>query len=112
MNNYNILNNKLYYNDKSLITLNYNIQEYLTIDDLIIILEDSSNSKNEQNIYCYSKNGDFRWRIPPLDKLHFDNYYTSIYITEKGALQAYNKNGVEVTIDKQNGNILQKELIK
>lgn len=88
------------------------IQDYVIKNDCIVILEDSIKSKSEQNIYCYSVEGKFRWQIPQPDKLHFDNYYTSIYLSEQGSLQAYNKNGIEVTIDERDGSILHKELIK
>jgi hypothetical protein len=112
VNRYSIEKNKFVRDGEILITIKDDIKDYVIVNDCIIILADSSKSKNDQNIYCYDVGGELIWQIPPVDKLHFDNYYTSVYLSEQGSLQAYNKNGIEITINKQDGNILQKELIK
>ena len=111
-NSFVIEGNKMLFDGKVFLVFDDIIQDFIISDDSIIVLVDAAKSHNNQNIYCYDFNGKLRWRIPPPDKLHFQNYYTSMYLSEDDFLQAYNINGVEVTVDKQNGNILKKELIK
>ena len=111
-NSFIIQGNKLFHNEKALIVCNAIIQDFIVIDDSIVILVDPNGSQDDQNIYCYQISGKLKWQIPPADKLHHENYYTSVYVSEDASLQAYSINGVEITIDKLNGNILKKELIK
>lgn len=109
--NYTIQKNRVLCNDNILIVVDDVIKDYIIMDD-IVILVDASKSKSSRNIYCYDFTGKLKWQIAVADRLHCDNYYTSIYLSEQNFLQAYNINGIEVTINKQDGSILKKELIK
>ena len=111
-NNFRFEKRNIYYNDKILVQVDNDIQDYLLTDNLLIILTDGEQASNDQNVYCYDLTGDFLWQIEDPDHLHSRNYFTSIYLSNKDELQAYNINGVEYTIKKQTGSILRKELIK
>ena len=65
-----------------------------------------------RNIYCYNFNGQLKWQVENPDKIYPTNYYTSIYFSDDNKLQAYSKNGVEYTLNEEDGIILKKELIK
>lgn len=110
-NNYIIQKDRLIYQGNVLITTDGPISDYLTLDDIVILTE-GSKSNNGRNIYCYDRNGTLKWQIAPSEQLHFNNYYTSIYFSEHLFLQAYNISGIEVTINKIDGSIMKKELIK
>ena len=111
--NFNIIENKLLYNGKQVVTTKSVIEFFLVVSEyeLIIVLVNAAKLKSDRNIFCYGFDEELKWQIPEPDKLHNDNYYTSIYLSD-GNLSAYNINGVEVTIDKHNGRILNKQLIK
>ena len=109
--NYTVQKNRVIYNDNTLIVVDDVIKEYIIIDGIVLLL-DPSKSKSSRNIYCYDFAGRLKWQIALLDQLHHENYYTSIYLSEQNVLQAYNINGIEITINKQDGSILKKELIK
>ncbi|MES2649396.1 MAG: hypothetical protein V4717_21130 [Bacteroidota bacterium] len=111
-NTFTVNENKLLLNGQVFVILDENIQDFITTDDSIVILVNADISQNDRNVYCYNFDGKLRWRILPLDKLHFQNYYTSVYLSDEDLLQAYNINGVEVTLDKRDGNFIKKELIK
>jgi hypothetical protein len=76
---YETQGNRMLYENKKLFTAKGLIENYVIISEGIVVLIDSSKSKDSQNVYCYNFNGELKWQIPPADKLHFDNYYTSIY---------------------------------
>jgi hypothetical protein len=110
-NNYTVQKERLLYQGNVLITTEGVISDYLASDDIVLLIE-GSKSNNSRNIYCYDLNGILKWQIAPLEQLHFNDYYTSIYLSENSSLQAYNISGIEVTIDKIDGSIIKKELIK
>jgi hypothetical protein len=97
---------------KILLTAEADIQDCIVVDGLIILLLFPENSSNDRNIECYQQDGSFKWKIPEPDKIHFRNYYTSIYLSASKELMAYNINGGEVTINKEKGYIIDKHLIK
>ncbi|WP_157208257.1 hypothetical protein [Mariniflexile maritimum] len=105
-------NNNFFINNKLLIEVPALIKNFLIINDLIILLIDSDELKDDKNIICYNLKGKLIWQIGEVSKLHDRNYFTSIYINKNNELQAYNLNGVEVTINIKNGSIIKKELIK
>ena len=109
---YNIKGNCLCHNNSVLLELKENILDFINDADRIYLITDSTASKNSQNVYCSNLNGNLKWIIEAVDPIHHDNYYTSIYLSDAGRLQAFNKNGIEVTIDKHTGRITEKELIK
>lgn len=104
--------NVILYHDKPLLYAAAHIDKELVLEDSILVLLNTDSLKSDRNIFCYDFKGDLKWQIPEPDKLQANNYYTSIYLTGEGILMAYNINGVEVTIDKQTGAILDKQLIK
>jgi hypothetical protein len=110
-NDYTVQKERLLYQGNVLITTEGFISDCLTSDDIVLLIE-GSNTNNSRNIYCYDLNGMLKWQIAPSEQLHFSNYYTSIYFSEHSFLQAYNINGIEVTINKIDGSIIKKELIK
>ena len=87
------------------------IKNFLVISNLIILLINSDDFKDDRNILCYTLEGKLKWQIEEITKLHFRNYYTSIYLNNND-FKAYNLNGIEATIDLNTGMILSKELIK
>lgn len=104
--------NLLVCNGRIFITANENIQDYIITNDCVIILVVPNESGDNQNVYCYELNGNLRWKIDPTYLIHDSNYYSSIYLSKIDLLQAYNINGIEVTIDISNGHIINNELIK
>lgn len=111
-NNYTLQDNRMLYNSNILFTAKGLIENYIIVSEGIVVLIDSGRSKDSRNVYCYDFNGALKWQIPPADELHFNNYYTSIYCSENKLLQAYNINGIEVTLNEEDGSIVKKELIK
>lgn len=110
--NYKIQDDKLLQNEEILLTAPASIKEFLFKGQNIIVLVTSTQIIGDRNIYCYGFNGNLKWQIENPDNIHSTNYYTSIYLSKNNELQAYNKNGVEYTLNEGNGNILKKELIK
>jgi hypothetical protein len=106
--------NIFYFNDSLLVEAPALITKFLIIKNFVILLIDSNELRDDKNIFCYSLKGQFEWQIREVPKLpsHTRNYYTSIYVNENNDLQAYNLNGVEVTINLSNGEIIKKELIR
>jgi len=113
MNNaFFLINGKEIYNDEKLIlTVKHHINKFLVIEDLIVILFDENFIENE-NIFGYGVDGILKWQVKKIPYIHKDNHYTSIYIDNNGDLIGYNFSGIEVTIDKKNGDILYRELIR
>lgn len=111
-NSYIVQGDKLLYVNKVLFKAKGLIEKYLVMPNGIVILTDNSNSKEMQNVYYYDFNGELKWQIPSADELHFNNCYTSIYLSRDNELQAYSKNGVEYTLNEKDGSIIKKELIK
>jgi hypothetical protein len=109
---YKIQNDKMLRDNKILFSANGKIDSYVVLKNGIVILTDYNSSIELRNVYCYSFNGAFKWQIPPADELHLYNYYTSIYLSNENQLQAFSNNGVEYTLNEENGNVLKKELIK
>ena len=111
---YHTDNKLLFSNDSLLIESPALIKNFLIIKNLVILLIDSNELKDDKNIFCYNLNGKFIWQIKevPILPLHTRNYFTTIYFNEKDGFQAYNLNGVETTINLNNGEIVKKELIK
>jgi hypothetical protein len=104
--------NKFSHNNTLLISAKSSIKDFLIINDLIVLLLDSDDFDSDQNIFGYNLDGIIRWQISEISKLHKRNYFTSIYINKKDELLAYNKNGIEATINKDNGEIIMSELIR
>ncbi len=102
---------KLFNGKKLILTVKYPINKFLIINDLIVFLFDENFIKNE-NIFGYGVDGVLKWQVKKIPTIHKENYYTSIYVDIKGDLIGYNFSGIEVTIDKKNGDILYKELIR
>jgi hypothetical protein len=100
------------YKGKALFMTKGFIEKFLILSKGIVVLTVPIDSKDSQNVFCYNISGGLKWRISPSDQLHVNNYYTSIYFSEKNLLQAYNINGIEVTLNEEDGSILKKELIK
>lgn len=107
-----VLGNKVLCDGMLLFTANAEIIDFLVLEDLVILLLDSNKLRSDRNIFCYGLDTRIKWQIPPTDKLHVENYYTSLYLSDDRRLKAYNVNGIEVTLDKSNGVIINKELIK
>lgn len=113
-NKINIKGNTLFYNGNQVIEAESDIEKFLVLSDdmeLIIILVNATKLRTDRNIFCYDLKSILKWQIPEPDKLHNENYYTSIYLFD-GNLYANNINGIEVSVDKQTGRILSKQLIK
>ena len=110
--NCEIKDDKLLQNEKIIFIAPASIEDFVIKGENIIVLVISNLITGDSNVYCYDFNGELKWQIPPADKLHFTNYYTSIYLSNDNELQAYSKNGVEYTLNERNGSILKKELIK
>jgi hypothetical protein len=104
-------NKELFIDGCLFLTAKAKIECCLLDDDLVILLLDGEGFGNDRNIFCYNLNKILKWQIEDPVRLHERNYYTSIYFNGD-ILQAYNKNGLEVTINKRSGEILDKELIK
>ena len=107
-------NKFFFFNDSLLIEAPALIKKFLILNNFVILLIDPNELKDDKNIFCYSLNGQFEWQIREVPKLpsHTRNYYTSIYVNENNDFQAYNLNGVEITINLSNGEIIKKELIR
>ena len=110
-NNY-VEGNKYFDKDKVLFTTKAKIQSHLVLTNSIIVLVNADELSSDRNIFGYDAGGFLKWQIPAPDVLHSQYYYTSIYLSPSKELQAYSKNGVEVTIDVETGEIIHKELIK
>ena len=110
---FSVYKNMLLCDNKQFLVAEADIKNFLIIgeDELIILLVDFDHLQSDRNIFCYGFDRNMKWKIPQPDKLHSANYYTSIYLSDD-ALHAYNINGVEVIINKINGEILDKQLIK
>jgi hypothetical protein len=106
-----IKGNKFYREEDLILTTDYPIIQFVVINDLIVLLYDY-NIINNENIFGYDFDGGLKWRIEKITKIHNENYFTSIYSNDNKELLGYNVNGIEVTINKNNGHILHKELIK
>lgn len=107
-----MVQNEIFLNNETFIIAEAKVEDCLFFDGAVVVLLNARELKSDQNIVCYSLEREFKWRIPEPSKLHFDNYYTSIYSDDSISLMAYNKNGLEVTIDRLDGSILKSELIK
>lgn len=105
-------NNQLFLNDKLLLETLAEINECVVLSNSIILLLKGADIDDDRNIFCFEFNGHLNWQIAAPNKIHYRNYYTSIYLSDSGELQAFNKNGFEITIDIKDGKILKKELIK
>ncbi|WP_264559117.1 hypothetical protein [Flavobacterium sp. N2270] len=108
----NIKGNKLFHNNELLITVQSSIKDFLILNNVIVLILNYDDFDSDRNIFGYNLNGEFKWQISEISKLHKRNYYTSIYLSEKQDLLAYNKNGVEITINEKNGCIIMSELIR
>lgn len=95
-----------------LITAQGRILDYLILGNVIVILTTADNCDTDQNVFGYDLKGNLKWQIPEPDRLHERNFYTAIYLSSNNDLLAFSQNGVEVTIDYQNGSIIKKELVK
>ncbi|HRP37699.1 MAG TPA: hypothetical protein PLS50_07880, partial [Candidatus Dojkabacteria bacterium] len=104
METFNVTKNMLLCDNKQFLIAEAEIKNFLIIseDKLIILLLDFDHLQSDRNIFCYGFDQKLKWKIPQPDKLHSDNYYTSVYLSD-GVLYAYNINGVEVAINKYNG---------
>lgn len=112
INNYTAQGDQMLYKKQILFTAKGLIKDHLLITDGIVVLIGGSETIEEQNIYCYDFDGRLKWHVANPDKIYPTNYYTSIYLSDDNALQAYSKNGVEYTLNEEDGSILKKELIK
>ncbi|WNM19455.1 hypothetical protein [Flavobacterium capsici] len=114
MNNHNfyIQQSHFFIDDFLLINAPSIIEKFLIVDDIIILLLSSTDLESDRNIYCFDFQGNLIWIISEVTKLHDKNYFTNIYINKNDELMAYNLNGIEVTIDKEKGLIINAELIK
>ena len=109
---YKVNGDKLLFANQTLLKAKGSIENFFILDDVIVILVDGSSLDSDRNIFGFDISGNVKWQIPEPDHLHERNYYTFMYVSESNELQAYSQSGVEVTINKENGNILKKELIK
>lgn len=114
MNNYNfhIHQSQFFIDDVLLIDAPSIIENFLVVDNKIVLLLSNRYLQSDRNIYCFDFEGNQCWIISEVTKLHDKNYFTNIYTNEYGVLMAYNLNGIEVTINLDNGSIIKAELIK
>lgn len=110
--NYYFSGDKLYQDGCLLLTAPAPIESFLVDETFIIVLVGSSLDTKDRNVYCYGLNGNLLWQVDQPDEIHISNYFTSIYFSSNNELKAFSKNGVEYTLDNENGNILKSELIK
>jgi hypothetical protein len=111
-NYYITQDDKLLYNQDVIFAAPASITEFLIIGENIIVLVTGNQITGDRNIYCYEINGNLKWQVENPDNIHSTNYYTSIYLSNDNELQAYSKNGIEYTLNADNGTFLKKELIK
>lgn len=109
--NYNFFHKNFYKKDKLLFISPSSIIKYLSDIDKIYVLINSDELSSDRNVFGYNEEGELLWQVEEMYKLHDRNYFTSIYFQDN-ELFAYNKNDVEVIIDKLTGKFLNTELIK
>lgn len=78
---------------------------------LLIRLEPDIGKLLNENVYCYSSEGEFLWQVQPTDTIDVDCPYTNVVIREK-KLFFYNWSGEKVQIDPFDGRVLNKEFAK
>jgi hypothetical protein len=110
--NYQIKENQMFYKNQPLFKAKGLIKSFLIVNSGVAVLVKGDEVIGDRNIYFYKFNGQLKWQVEHPDKLHESNYYTAIYLSEDNKLQAYSMNGVEYTLNEEDGRILKKELIK
>jgi hypothetical protein len=103
---------RIKYKGRLLLTAPAEIEKYIIIEDLIVVLVNGSSILSDQNVFGYSVTGELHWTIPEPDALHQRNSYTSIYLSAAGELRAYSESGVEYTLNQYDGSVISKLLIK
>lgn len=78
---------------------------------LLIRIEPGIGKILNENVYCYSSEGEFLWQVQPTDTIDVDSPYTNIVIREE-KLFFYNWSGEKVQIDPFDGRILNKKFTK
>jgi len=78
---------------------------------LLIRLEPDVGKILNENVYCYSIDGEFLWQVQQAETIIADCPYTNVVIKDKN-LFFYNWGGEKVQIDPSDGSILKKEFTK
>ncbi|MBQ2644661.1 hypothetical protein IJG14_03705 [bacterium] len=107
--------NTLTLNGKA-IKFRHNIRQFKTIDnDVIVLLGIPNNDDTLDNIYCYGVNGIIKWQVQPIKeafpemKQVFPFEQMSINNDEITATDFY---GRRFFINKVNGNLIKKDIVK
>ena len=115
--NYYIKDNIVYVKSKrdnviKRLLFSYLVRQVMSYQDKMLIrIEPDIGKILNENIFCYSRDGDFLWQIEPLVDVKKDSPYTNIY-QHDGNLLAYNWRGDECLIDAGNGKIIAKRFLK
>lgn len=95
---------------------NYSVIKRLLLDDLgDLILVDSKSApppELERNVFLLGGDGKVLWQIEPAVQSHGSIGFSNVYIGENNKLMAYSSNGIEYTIDRLTGRILDKDLVR
>jgi hypothetical protein len=92
------------------------ITKRLTVDglgDLILVDSDAtSSSERARNVFLVGNDGKVLWQIEPAVQSHGVIGFSNVYLGGHSELLAYSSNGIEYTVDRATGRILNKELVR
>ena len=98
-----------------MMTVNANeIQMQLTLNDVgeVVLLDPANDAYSGRNVFLLTLSGEVTWQIEACTRSHGVNHYSAIELKCNDELVAYSPNGIEYSIDKADGSILKRELIR
>ena len=96
---------------KRVVELSTEATDALVINQLIVILLKNVRTDDDRNIVCYDLDGNFKWQVSKLVKLHSKNYFVGIEV-RADKLYAYSISGIEYCLNPISGEVLESQLVK
>lgn len=94
-------------------TFKYNIEEIVSINNLIVVLLNTPmNSNYNENLLCVNSSGDFIWQVERVAHIYDDSPFTNIVPVDEKHIKSYNQDGFMYTIDIHTGKIIKKSFMK
>jgi len=94
----------------------YSVLKRLAISGLgELLLVDSLTTpvpEPERNVFLVGNDGEMLWQIEPAVQSHGVVGFSNVYFGKNNELLAYSSNGIEYTLDRETGKILDKDLVR
>jgi hypothetical protein len=88
----------------------------LTLDGLgeLVLVNSKASSSQElgRNVLLVGNDGKVLWQIEPPVQSHGVVGFSNVYFGKNNELLAYSNNGIEYTVDRATGRILNKDLVR